>query len=118
LETLEIVVFPMFSLENEIEQPVIDRLVNLCNKYHIDHTIFTETGGRIQVTRNLLQMAAYFASDVGLEPQDCIWGEIKPIKHIDHDLLEFEDVPQRIKNKVEGRKRGRPKKEKSSIPCE
>lgn len=108
LEELEIRVFPMFN--QDVPPAVIERFIDLCNKYNIDHEIFTKKGGTIRVTKDLLRVVAYFASDKGLHPNESIWGSIKPLHHIPKYLLENEDIPQRIKNKVEGRKRGRPPK--------
>lgn len=109
IEDLEILVYPNLNEQNNIPHFVIDRFVSLCDKYHVDHSIFTQRGGKIKLTKNLLKVAAYFASDKGLEPEKCIWGTIKPLSHIHIDLLEEEDIAQIIKNRVPGRKKGRPR---------
>lgn len=110
LESLILPVFPMFNAQHSVPQSVIDRFISLCVKYNINYKIFTTEGGEIAVTKDLLKTIAYFASDKGLSTQDCIWGTTKPISHITRQLLEESDIPQRIKNKIEGRKRGRPRK--------
>lgn len=110
IEEVEIPVFPMFNKENDVPDIIIKRLVDLCDKYNIDHNLFTKTGGMIRLTKNFLQVVAYFATDKGLDKEQHIWGTKKPLSHIPHHLLDPQDIPQRLIKKTNGEKRGRPRK--------
>jgi hypothetical protein len=110
LENTTIYTIPQLKTELEVPIQTINRFKHLCEKYGIDHHPFTTEAHIVELTKELLKVIAYFASDLGNEPENCIWGTIKPIIHIDHTLFDTEDLSYRIRNKVEGRKRGRPKK--------
>lgn len=109
-EDSKIRVYPMVNKENLIPENIIKRFIELCKQYNIDYTIFTEKGGEIELDTEILKVIAYFASDKGLTKEKQIWGKIKPISHIPIELLEEKDIPMRKKNKIVGRKKGRPKK--------
>ncbi len=93
LEDISIPVFPMMNKKYNVPNKVIERFTNLCNKYNIDSTIFTTTGGEIKLTNNFIKTIVYFCSDKGLNKHDEIWGAIKPIKNVPIELLENEDRP-------------------------
>jgi hypothetical protein len=109
LEDTKIQVFPIMNSENEVPQRVVERFSKLCESEGIDPKIFTTTGGEIPLSQGFLRVVTYFGSDKGLDLVDSIWGGIKPLKHVSADLLLERDLPSRMK-KIEGRKRGRPKK--------
>lgn len=93
LEDISIPVFPMMNKDFNIPNKVIQRFVDLCNKYNIDSTIFTTKGGEIKLTNNFIKTIVYFCSDKGISKHEEIWGEIKPIKNIPIELLENEHKP-------------------------
>jgi hypothetical protein len=115
IEETTIYVAPQFKEELGIPPQIIERLKTLCEKNNVDPTPFTDNGGMVALSMGMLRTIAYFASDTACEPQDCIWGTIKPIIHIEHNLLKEEDLPYRIRTRVEGRKKGRPKKKVNII---
>jgi len=108
LDQTTIPVHPQLTLERGVPKAIIDRFVQLCNKYHIDHRIFTQTGGSITLTKNFLMVVSYWASDQGLEADKKIWGSLKPMRYVPTRWLDDKDLPEYIKKKVNGRKPGRP----------
>jgi hypothetical protein len=109
LDNTIIPVYPQLTAERGVSQKMINRFINLCNKYNVDHTIFTETGGEIALTKNFLTVVSYWASDQGLQAEDHVWGAIKPMKYVPTKWLDEADIPTHIRNRVPGRKPGRPR---------
>lgn len=113
LQEVTLPVYPLMNREHGVPQEVINRWVELCNLYGIDHTMFTETGGTIRLSDEFLRAVAYFATDKGLEENQHIWGKIKPMSYVPTKLLDPQDLPERLRNRIPGRRPGRPKKDTS-----
>lgn len=110
LDQVVVPVYPTWNADYNIPSAVIQRLVALCNQYGIDHTLFTTTGGEITLSNNFLKVAAYFASDKGLDRESHIWGDMKPISHVPAEFLEEQDKPSYLRKPSVPGKRGRPRK--------
>lgn len=110
LEECEIPVYPTMTAEYGMTPAIIERFEALCAEYGIDSKMFTETGGSIKLTPAFLSVAAYFASDKGLNREQKLWGEMTVISHVPVDLLKEEDKPSYLRKPSTGRKRGRPRK--------
>ena len=86
LEETLINVIPVINEKYNVPPKVIQRFIELCEQYNIDHNIFTTNGGNIKLSYDLLKVVSLFASDKGVNKENEIWGEIKPIIHIDKRL--------------------------------
>lgn len=109
LEETVIPVYPQLTAECGVPPKVINRFIQLCNKYNVNHSLFTETGGEISLSKNFLTVVSYWASDQGVDYENRIWNNIKPMKYVPLKWLDEADLPQYVKNKALQRKRGRPK---------
>lgn len=99
LENTVIPVYPQLTLEHGVPKRVIDRFVQLCRKYKVNHRLFTETGGEIALTENFLKVISYWASDQGLSEEDQIWGSIKPMRYVPSRWLDEKDLPAYAKKR-------------------
>jgi len=122
LAECEIPVYPTMTAEYGMTPAIIERFEALCSEYGVDSKMFTETGGSIKLSPNFLSVAAYFASDKGINREQKLWGQMTVISHVPTELLKEDDKPSYLrKPTATGRKRGRPSKkpiEATTAPTE